>query len=79
MKIFNILLASKAVFGAEKCHLPVSVSIQNFLLCTISNFGTIYFKNGPLFGIFNLLLGPYMNDCHWDRSFLWTVQKFENG
>ena len=40
MKIFNILLASKAVFGAEKCHLPVSVSIQNFLLCTISNFAT---------------------------------------
>ena len=34
MKIFNILLASKAVFGAEKCHLPVSFCIKNFLSCT---------------------------------------------
>ena len=77
MKIFNILLASKAVFGAEKCHLPVSICIQNFLFCTISNFatfgpstfelwdrpvkksGAIYFKDGLLFGIVNLLLRPY--------------------
>ena len=71
MKIFNILLASKAVFGAEKCHLPVSVSIQNFLLCTISNFATfgpstLELWDGPLFGIVNLLLRPYTLSL-WDR------------
>ena len=70
MKIFNILLASKAVFGAEKCHLPVSICIQKFLFC-ISNFATF----GP--SIFELWDRPVKKI--WDhllqgRSTFWNCK-----
>ena len=47
MKIFNILLASKAVFGAEKCHLPVSFCIKNFLSCTFEKTSLRIKVDGP--------------------------------
>ena len=47
MKIFNILLASKAVFGAEKCHLPVSFCLQNFLSCTFDKTSLRTKVDGP--------------------------------
>ena len=40
MKIFNVFLASQAVFGAEKCHLPVSISMENFIREQLSFFNT---------------------------------------